>query len=75
LAKLLTFRKAGEPGEVAINPDRVTCVRAATGAFTDIYFGAERVAVEGPFAQIVARLNREDPGAEGPPGKDWLRSR
>ena len=72
MTKLIVMKKAGEPGEVAVNPDRITLVRATTPAFTDIFFGAERVAVEGSFNQVVAKLNSELTGNEGPP-KDWLK--
>jgi hypothetical protein len=54
--KLIVMKKGGEPGNVAVNPDKVTHVRTASGPFTDIYFGEHRVAVEGSFAQVVARL-------------------
>lgn len=69
------MKKAGEPGDVAINPDRVTHVRTASGPFTDVYFGEHRVAVEGTFAQVVARLagHAEMPG-EAPP-KSWFPAR
>jgi hypothetical protein len=74
--KLIVMKKGGEPGEVAINPDRVTHVRAAAGAFTDIYFGDHRVAVEGSFAQVVGRLTGQaeaaDPGAAP---KSWFPAR
>ena len=59
MAKLVVMKKAGEPGEVAVNPDRVTHVRPA-GPFTDIWFGETRVAVEGTFAVVVARLSGDD---------------
>ncbi len=73
--KLIVMKKGGEPGEVAINPDRVTHVRAAPGSFTDIYFGEHRVAVEGSFSQVVARLTEhadQDPSA---PAKSWFPAR
>jgi hypothetical protein len=54
--KLIVMKKGGEPGQVAVNPDKVTHVRTASGPFTDIYFGEHRVAVEGTFSQVVARL-------------------
>ena len=72
MKKLIIMKKAGEPGEVAVNPDRITLVRATTPSFTDIFFGAERVAVEGSFNQVVARLNSELTGTENAP-KDWLK--
>jgi hypothetical protein len=73
--KLIVMKKGGEPGEVAINPDRVTHVRAASGPFTDIYFGEHRVAVEGTFAQVVARLTGQDELADAPPAKSWFPAR
>ena len=70
------MKKGGEPGEVAINPDRVTHVRAASGPFTDIYFGDHRVAVEGTFAQVVARLTGQTEVPETPPpAKNWFPAR
>jgi len=73
--KLVVMRKGGEPGEVAINPERVTHVRAASGPFTDIYFGEHRVAVEGTFAQVVARLSGIVEPSDGPPAKSWFPAR
>ena len=74
--KLIVMKKAGEPGEVAINPDKVTHVRTASGPFTDIYFGEHRVAVEGTFAQVVARLSGQAEGAEtGAAPKSWFPAR
>ncbi len=60
------MKKGGEAGSVAINPDRVTHVRAASGSFTDIFFGDCRVAVEGSFAEVVARLASEEDAADAP---------
>ena len=57
--RFVTLKKGGEPGEVAINPAMVTHVRSMTGPYTDIYFGAHRVAVEGTFQQVVDKLARE----------------
>lgn len=72
--KLIVMKKGGEPGEVAINPERVTHVRAASGPFTDIYFGETRVAVEGSFAQVVARLT-DQADAAAPASKNWFPAR
>lgn len=55
MAKLVVMRKGGG-GKVAINPDLVTHVRSANGAFTDIFFDGQQVAVEGTFDEVVARL-------------------
>ena len=75
MAKLVVMKKAGEPGEVAVNPERVTHVRAA-GPFTDIWFGETRVAVEGTFAVVVARLSGDDlpfsQPLQGAPPRNWL---
>ncbi len=60
MAKLVVMRKGGG-GKVAINPDLVTHVRSAAGAFTDIFFEGQQVAVEGTFEEVVARLSGKDP--------------
>ena len=59
--KLVVLKKGGEGGEVAINPDLVTHVRSAAGPFTDVWFGAHRVSVEGTFRSVVAALSAEQP--------------
>ena len=65
MARLVVMRKGGG-GKVAINPDLVTHVRSAAGAFTDIFFEGQQVAVEGTFEEVVARLSgREDKSADG----------
>lgn len=70
------MKKGGEPGEVAINPDRVTHVRSVSGPFTDIYFGEHRVAVEGSFSQVVARLTERSDAADGAAApKSWFPAR
>lgn len=56
MAKLVVFKKGGG-GKVAINPEQVTHVRAAAGAYTDVFMGGQQVAVEGPFEEIVALLS------------------
>jgi hypothetical protein len=53
------MRKGGG-GRVAVNPDRVTHVRSANGAFTDIFFDSQQVAVEGTFEEVVARLSASE---------------
>jgi hypothetical protein len=73
--KLIIMKKGGEPGDVAINPDRVTHIRTASGPFTDIYFGEHRVAVEGTFAQVVARLTGQAEQPEGAAAKNWFPAR
>ena len=59
MARLIVMRKGGG-GKVAINPDLVTHVRSAAGAFTDIFFDGQQVAVEGSFEEVVARLSTSD---------------
>ena len=77
MTKLVVMKKAGEPGDVAVNPHQVTHVRAA-GPFTDIWFGETRVAVEGVFAHVVARLSGDDlpfsqpHQPQQPQPKSWL---
>lgn len=71
--KLIVMKKGGEPGEIAINPELVTYVRTASGPFTDVYFGDHRVAVEGSFHQVVARLTGQaEPQQAAPAVKSWL---
>lgn len=74
IVKLIVMKKGGEPGEVAINPDRVTHIRTASGPFTDIYFGEHRVTVEGTFAQVVARLTGESENSDAA-AKNWFPAR
>jgi hypothetical protein len=67
VAKLVVMKKGGG-GRVAINPEQVTHVRSATGAFTDVFFDGHQVAVEGTFEEVVALLsdqNRRLPQAPG----------
>ena len=74
--KLVIMKRGGEPGEVAINPDLVTHVRATSGAFTDIHFGEYRIAVEGTLHQVIARLAtspEQASSASAPAPKTWLR--
>lgn len=69
---LIVMKRGGEPGEVAINVERVTHVRSAVGPFTDIYFGEHRVAVEGTFRQVVDRLNSlHSLPQDAEPEKNW----
>jgi hypothetical protein len=75
MVKLIVMKKGGEPGDVAINPDKVTHVRTASGPFTDVYFGEHRVAVEGTFAQVVARLTEQVETSDAPAAKSWFPAR
>ena len=65
MAKFVTMRKGGG-GKVAINPELVTHVRSAAGAFTDIFIGDQQIAVEGTFEEVVARLSIPDRRAPEP---------
>jgi len=67
LAKLVVMKKGGG-GKVAINPEQVTYIRSATGAFTDVFLDGQQVAVEGTFEEVVAQLSTpERRSAEAPP--------
>ena len=59
------MRKGGG-GKVAINPDMVTHVRSANGAFTDVFFEGQQVAVEGTFEDVVRQLAAADRRAAPP---------
>jgi hypothetical protein len=69
--KLVVLKKGGEAGEVAINPDLVTHVRSAAGPYTDVWFGAHRVSVEGAFRNVVAALSAERPMEAPGPEKNF----
>lgn len=74
--KVIIFKRGGQPGEVAINLDRVTHVASASGPFTDIHFGDQRVSVEGTFRQVMERiLCCDDPMPPPPPPKHWMPAR
>jgi hypothetical protein len=74
--RYLILKKGGEPGEVAINVDRITHIRSASGPFTDIYFGDHRVAVQGTFAEIVSRVAASDlEPPKAPANQNWFPSR
>jgi len=77
VAKLVVMKKGGG-GKVAINPEQVTHVRSATGAFTDVFFDGHQVAVEGTFEEVVTLLSDQNrrmpqpmPG-EAPEGQKGL---
>jgi hypothetical protein len=71
--KLIILKRGGQSGEVAINVERVTHVSSAPGAFTDVHFGDHRVAVEGSFHQVTARLSGSlEPVSEKSPARSWL---
>lgn len=59
MTKLVVMKKGGG-GRVAINPEQVTHVRSATGAFTDVFFDGHQVAVEGTFEEVVALLSDQN---------------
>ena len=60
MARFVVLRKGGG-GKVAINPEQVAFVRSAAGAFTDVFFDGQQVAVEGSFDEIVKILSLEPP--------------
>ncbi len=66
MARLVVFKKGGG-GKVAINPELVTYVRSAAGAFTDVFFDGQQVAVEGTFEETVALLSMPDRRISQPP--------
>lgn len=75
MAKLIVLKKGGG-GKVAINPEQVTYVRSAAGAFTDVFFAGQQVAVEGTFEEVVRLLSTPErrlspapaPGEDGQNG-------
>ncbi len=74
MARFVTMKRGGMPGKVAVNADLVTDVRAAAGAFTDIFFHEHQVTVEGTFEQVVAMLTGEEQlRAQENNDKSWLR--
>ena len=68
MAKLIVMRKGGG-GKVAINPEAVAFVRSATGAFTDVFFDGQQVAVEGTFEEVVRQLSTPERRAPESPGQ------
>jgi hypothetical protein len=76
MANFVIFRRGGEPGKIAINPELVTEVRSSSGPYTDIHFGAHRIAVEGTFDQVHARLSgrvaTNEIGGEPPTVEGWM---
>ena len=76
--RLVVMKRGGQPGSIAINPDRVTYVCSACGPFTDIYFGEHHVSVEGTFDQVVAKLAGQpafSPAAPpAPPARSWIKT-
>ena len=69
MARLIVMKKGGG-GKVAVNPEHVTHVRSASGAFTDIFIGEQQVAVEGSFEEVLARLTTPDQAARPMEGKE-----
>ena len=69
--RLVVLKKGGEAGDIAINPDLVTHVRSAAGPFTDVWFGAHMVSVEGSFRSVVAALSAESPTEAPAPEKNF----
>ncbi len=71
---LVLFKRGGQPGSIAINPERVTYVRSAAGPFTDIHFGEHHVSVDGTFEQVVAKLSGDPMAGREPPVRSWIRT-
>lgn len=73
--RLVIMKKAGEPGKIAVNPDRVTHLRSGPGNFVDLFFGEVKVAVEGTFEDVCNRLCGEQVAVRNrDPSKDWFAS-
>ena len=70
----VVMKRGGQPGNVAINTDKVTHVRSALGAFTDIHFGEYHVSVEGSFELVVARLSNDFGAGRDQTPKSWIRT-
>ena len=71
--RLVVLNKAGEPGKIAINPDRVTHLRAGPGNFVDLFFGDTKVAVAGSFEEVVNKLCGDEVVRTGrDPTRDWF---
>ena len=66
MARLVVLKKGGG-GKVAVNPELVTYVRSAAGAFTDVFFDGQQVAVEGTFEEVVTLLSMPDRRVPQPP--------
>ena len=67
MARLVVLKKGGG-GRVAVNPEMVTHVRSAAGAFTDIFVGGQQIAIEGTFDEVLHQLSAPMRRAEdGPP--------
>lgn len=75
-SRFVVMKRGGQPGSIAINPDKVTYIRSALGPFTDIHFGEHHVSVEGTFEQVIARLSGQMPSLPGqqPQAKNWIRT-
>ena len=70
MAKFVVLKKGGG-GRVAINPEQVTHVRSAAGAFTDVFFDGQQVAVEGSFEEVVALLSSLERRTAQPSAPDF----
>lgn len=70
---LVLFKRGGQPGNIAVNPDHVSYVRSSAGPFTDIYFGEQLVSVEGSFHEVVARLSGEALPQQ-PQVRSWIKT-
>lgn len=73
ILQLILMKRGGQPGYIAINPERVTYVCSPSGPFTDIHFGEHKVAVEGSFNEVVAKLSG-DALPQQPAVKSWIKT-
>ena len=71
VTRFVTFRRGGQPGRVAVNPDLVTDVRSSAGPFTDIFMGDHQVTVDGGFDHVVTLLAGRREGEDDQ--QDWLK--
>lgn len=71
MSRFVTFKRGGQPGRVAVNPDQVTDIRSSAGPFTDIFMGDHQVTVDGTFEQVIVQLS----GCRDPDSgqHDWLK--
>jgi hypothetical protein len=71
---LVLFKRGGQPGSIAINPEHVTYVRSSAGPFTDVHFGEHLVSVDGTFEQVVAKLAGDTAASQPSPARSWIRT-
>lgn len=71
MTRYVTFRRGGQPGRVAVNPDLVTDIRSSAGPFTDIFMGDHQVTVDGTFDNVLTMLAGRREGEDQQ--QDWLK--